>query len=81
MELAEAKVNLAKTIKSLQADIQARQQAYQLAVANYTTAQNTYRWDQKRFEMGQISNMTLLASELNYLNLKIRKKLPAIAFT
>ncbi|CCO08166.1 hypothetical protein [Desulforamulus hydrothermalis] len=74
LELADAKVNLAKTVNSLLAQMQARQQAYQLAVANFVTAQNTYRWDQKKYELGQISKMTLQASELNFLKTKNKKE-------
>lgn len=73
LQYEEEKARLNEAIVNLMADVQSKQEGYQLAVINLKNAQKSYEWDKKRYEMGLISKTTLLESELNYLNLKSKE--------
>lgn len=73
LELAEQQSKLQETISNLLAEAQTKQEAYQAAQTNYRVSQRAYNWAQKRYELGQTSKLTLLESELDYLNKQIAK--------
>ncbi len=73
LDLADAKQKLQETINNLLADVKTKQEDYQVALANYRNAQRSYEWTQKRYEMGQISKLALLESELNYVTMQNKK--------
>ncbi|MBO8137716.1 MAG: TolC family protein [Desulfotomaculum sp.] len=73
LELADEQSKLNETINRLLTDAKSKQEDYQLALINYRNAQRSYQWDKKRYELGQISKLALMESELNYLNMKSAK--------
>lgn len=70
LQLQDEKLKLSQSVENLINEITSRQEAYETAQLNCQNAQQQYTWDQKRFELGQISELTLLNSEISYLNAK-----------
>lgn len=66
LALEDTKQNIRTTVKNLVADLDAKAKAYQLAEISLKTAQKTYEWDKKKFELGMISEIQMQASELAY---------------
>lgn len=73
LELAEQTVALYETVNNLLSQAKLKQEDYQIALNNYRNAQKTYEWAKKRYELGQISKLALLESEINYLNMQNQK--------
>lgn len=73
IQVEDEKSKLSETISNLIADVKSKQEDYQLSLTNYQTAQRDYQWEQKRYELGRISKLTLMESELNELNMKNKK--------
>ncbi|MBE0502322.1 MAG: TolC family protein [Desulfuromonadales bacterium] len=80
LQLQEEKYKLTKTINNLLTEVQAKQEEYQLSLFNYKNAQTNYDWDQKRFELGRISKLDLMQSELNYLSAKDKNTAAGYSF-
>lgn len=73
LDLANETNGLYDVVNNLLAEVQLNKEAYELAAAHLRSAQRTYQWNQKRFELGQISKVTLLESELSYLSAENQK--------
>lgn len=63
--MEDEKVKLKESINNLMADVKTKQEDYQIALKNYQNAQKSYEWDKKRYELGQLSKLELIKSELN----------------
>lgn len=72
LQLEDEQYNLKEAINNLITQVESKQEEYQLSLINYKNAQKNYEWDKKRFEMGQISKLDLIQSELDCLNAKDR---------
>ncbi len=70
LELEDAKINLTDYINNLITDVKLKQQDYQLAQINLRNAERSYQWAEKRYQLGQISKLALLESEISYINAK-----------
>ncbi|SFR09142.1 TolC family protein [Desulfoscipio geothermicus] len=70
LQLKDERYKLKDAINNLMAEVKLKQEEYQLSLINYNNAQQNYEWDKKRFELGQISKMDLLQSELDCFNMK-----------
>lgn len=73
LQLQDEKYAHDELVKKLIADAKTKQADYQLAVMNYQNQARTYSWDQKKFELGRLSKVSLMQSELTYLNMKDKK--------
>lgn len=80
LQLEDEKFNLKDSINNLISDFKIKQEDYKLSLINLEDAQNSYEWDKKRYELGQISKLDLLQSELNYLNSKNKNVSAGYAF-
>ncbi|MFZ7101962.1 MAG: TolC family protein [Peptococcaceae bacterium] len=67
LQIEDEKFNLTETVNSLITDLKIKQKNYQLAKIDQETARKKYEWDQNRFELGRLSKLDLLQSELDYL--------------
>lgn len=70
LQLEDERYKLMDTLNNIMAEVKLKQEEYQLSLINYNNAQNNYKWDKKKFELGRISKLDLMQSELNYLNMK-----------
>jgi len=70
LELENEKYKLKEAINNLITEVKSKQEEYQSALINYKNAQKKYDWDKKRFELGQISKLDLIQSELDCLSAK-----------
>jgi len=68
LEMEDEKNNLKETINNLITDLKIKQKNYQLAKIDWESAQKNYERSKKRFELGLISKLDLLQSELDYLD-------------
>jgi len=73
LQLRDAEVELGEKINETLNKLKQEQQNYQLAEDNYTSEANLYEWNQKRYDIGLISKLELMQSELDYLNAAIKK--------
>lgn len=70
LALDDKKFQLSQSVDSLLYEISAQQQTYQAAQLNCQQKQQQYTWNEKRYELGQISKLSLLNSELDYIMAK-----------
>lgn len=70
LALEDQKLQLSQSVDSLLYEISEQQQTYKAAQLDCQQALQQYSWDKKRYELGQISKLDLLNSELNYINAK-----------
>lgn len=70
LRFEDEQYKLKEAINNLITEVESKQEEYQLSLIDYKNAQKKYDWDKKRFELGQISKMDLMQSELNCLNAK-----------
>ena len=70
LQLEDEKSNLSEAINNLITGVQSKEEEYQLALIDLKNAQRSYEWDKKRYDLGLLSKLALLESELNYLNMK-----------
>ncbi|MFZ5642887.1 MAG: hypothetical protein ACOY46_04755 [Bacillota bacterium] len=48
-------------------------ESYKISLANYEHSKKNCIWDRKRFALGQISKLSLMQSELDYLDMENKK--------
>jgi|GEM_PF-1166669 len=65
LQLEAEKVSLNEKLNSLMADLQAKQESYQVSLVNYDKALQDYEWNKKRYELGLVSGLDLRQSELD----------------
>ncbi len=80
LQLEDEEIKLKEMVYNLLADLEAKQEDYCLSIINYENAKKAFEWDKKRFEMGHISKLSLMKSELSYLNAKNKKTSSGYAF-
>lgn len=68
LALEDQKLQLSQSVDNLLYEVSLQQQTYKTAQLDCQQALQKYSWDKKRYELGQISKMTLLTSELEYIN-------------
>jgi outer membrane protein TolC len=70
LQLEDEENKLDEAVSNLLADLEAKQGDYRISLIDFKNAKNSFEWDQKRFEMGHISKLALMESELSCLNAK-----------
>lgn len=73
LDLDEQKLQLSQSVQNLLYETVSRQEAYEAAKLGCQKAQQKFAWDQKRFELGQLSEQSLLNSEISYANAKSKQ--------
>ena len=73
LELVDETNGLYETVNNMLTDAKSKQENYQLILTNFRNAQRSYEWDKKRYELGQISKLAFMESELSYLNVQNQK--------
>ncbi|HNX28349.1 MAG TPA: TolC family protein [Syntrophomonadaceae bacterium] len=68
LALQDLELELSQSVDNLIYEIAVQQQDYKTAQLSCQNAQQQYTWDKKRYELGQISKLTLLNSEISYKN-------------
>ncbi|NLT96380.1 MAG: TolC family protein [Clostridia bacterium] len=66
----DKELEIENKVKSILAGYNEKLKAYQLAQVELKTAEQSHTWNQKRFELGMITEVQLKGSELSYLNAK-----------
>lgn len=74
MDLADQKLQLNQSVENLINDVVSKQEAYEAAKLSCQKAQQKFAWDQKRFELGQLSEQSLLNSEISYAGAKSKQE-------
>lgn len=73
LQLENEKTQIEQTISNLISDYKAKQESCRIADINYDNSNKSYAWDKRRFGLGQISRISLMQSELTYLQAKDKK--------
>lgn len=73
LQIEDEKTKLKDSAINLLADLQTKEKTYQSAEIEETTAARKYSWDEKRYELGNLSKIDLLNSELAYLKARENK--------
>lgn len=66
----DKEVEIENKVKNILAGYNEKLKAYQLAQVELKTAEQSYSWDKKKFELGMIAEVQLKGSKLAYLNAK-----------
>lgn len=68
LQLQDEEYKLMEKVSDLINRTKSKQEEYRLLQIAYKNAKDNYEWDLKRFEMGRISRVDLIRSELTYSN-------------
>lgn len=74
LEKQGEELEISNKVRSLLTKYSEKLRAYQLAQISHNSAQQSYNWEQKKFELGMISRLQLMGSEISYLNAYCEKE-------
>lgn len=66
----DKELEIENKVKNILASYNEKLKTYQLAQVDLKTADQSYSWDKKKYELGMISQVQLKGSELSYFNAK-----------